>query len=105
MSFQEDCARVGDELARLVDAGAPVREAAVAVGLSRERCYAILRVIGRPAGQARGQGERGDQRGVVDRDVMVAVFGRTGSINQAAKACGVSHSVARSVWACRTGSC
>ncbi|PQM50471.1 IS30 family transposase, partial [Mycolicibacter virginiensis] len=56
MSFLEDCARFGDQLAKLVDAGVPVKEAAVAVGLSRDRCYAILRAIGRPAGQARGPG-------------------------------------------------
>lgn len=97
MSFSEDCARFGDQLARLVDAGVPVKEAAVAVGLSRGRCYAILRAIGRPAGQARGPGKRGDQRGVADRDVIVAVFDKTGSINQAATACGVSHSVARRI--------
>ncbi len=97
MSFLEDCARFGDQLAKLVDAGVPVKEAAVAVGLSRDRCYAILRAIGRPAGQARGPGKRGDQRGVADRDVIVAVFDKTGSINQAAKACRVSHSVARRI--------
>jgi IS30 family transposase len=95
MLFSEDCARFGDQLARLVDAGVPVKEAAVAVGLSRDRCYAILRAIGRPVGQARGPGTRVDQRGVADRDVIVAVFEKTGSINQAAKACRVSHSVAR----------
>jgi IS30 family transposase len=97
MSFSEDCVRFGDQLARLVDAGVPVKEAAVAVGLSRDRCYAILRAIGRPVGQARGTGKHGDQRGIADRDVIVAVFGGTGSVNQAAKACGVSHSVARRV--------
>lgn len=95
MSFSEDCARFGDQLARLVDAGVPVKEAAVAVGLSRDRCYAILRAIGRPAGAVRGPGKRGEQRGVADRDVIVAVFTETGSVNQAAKASGVSHSVAR----------
>ncbi len=95
MLFLEDCARFGDQLARLVDAGVPVKEAALAVGLSRDRCYAILRAIGRPVGQARGPGTRVDQGGVADRDVIVAVFEKTGSINQAAKACRISHSVAR----------
>jgi len=95
MSFSEDCARFGDQLARLVDAGVPVKEAAVAAGLSRDRCYAILREIGRPAGAARGPGTSGDRRGVADRDVIVTVFTETGSVNQAAKASGVSHSVAR----------
>ena len=95
MSFSEDCARFGDQLARLVDAGVPVKEAAVAAGLSRDRCYAILREIGRPAGAARGLGTSGDRRGVADRDVIVTVFTEKGSVNQAAKASGVSHSVAR----------
>ena len=89
MSFSEDCVRLGDQLARLVDAGVPVKEAAVVIGVSRERCYAILRAIGRPVGSARGQ------RAVADRDVIVAVFQDSGSILQAAKACGVSHSTAR----------
>ena len=64
-------------------------EAAVAVGVSRDRCYAILRAIGRPRGQSRGRRER------ADRDVIVTVFGDSGSILQAAKAAGVSHSTAR----------
>lgn len=89
MSFSEDCVRLGDQLARLVDAGVPVKEAAVAVGVSRDRCYAILRAIGRPAGQPRGRRER------ADCDVIVAVFRDSGSILQAAKAAGVSHSKAR----------
>lgn len=45
MSFQEDNARFGDELARMIDAGVPVKEAAVTVGVPRQRCYAILRAI------------------------------------------------------------
>jgi transposase-like protein len=95
MSFSEDCVRFGDQLARLVDAGVPVKEAAVAVGVSRDRCYAILRAIGRPVGQARGRRQRADQSRVADIDVIVAVFTDTGSIRQAAKAAGVSHSKAR----------
>jgi len=97
MSFSEDCVRFGEQLVQLVDAGVPVKEAAVAIGVSRDRCYAMLRAIGRPAGQSRGPGKGVDQRGVADRDVIVAVFDKTGSINQAAKACGVSHSVARRI--------
>ena len=95
MSFLEDCVRFGDQLARLVDAGVPVKEAAVAVGVSRERCYAILRAIDRPVGQAGGRRQRADQSRVAEIDVIVAVFTDTGSILQAAKACGVSHSTAR----------
>lgn len=63
MSFQEDCLRFGDELARLTDAGMPVKEAAVVMGLPRGRRYAILQAIGLPAGQPRGPGKSGDQRG------------------------------------------
>jgi IS30 family transposase len=91
MSFQEDCVRFGDQLARLVDAGVPMKEAAVVVGLPRQRCYAILRAVGRPAGRPRGRG------GIADPSVIVAVFDRTGSISAAAKACEVAHSVARRI--------
>jgi IS30 family transposase len=91
VSFSEDCARFGGPLARSVDAGVPVREVAAALGISRQRCYAILRAVGRPVGPPRGPG------GEVDRRRVVAVFSASGSINQAAKSCGVSHSVARRV--------
>lgn len=91
MSFQEDCVRFGDQLARLVDAGVPVKEAAVAIGLPRQRCYAILRVIGRPVGKPRGPA------GTADLRMIVTVFGETASISAAAKACGVAHSVARRI--------
>ena len=89
MSFSEDCVRFGDRLAKLVDAGVPVGDAAVSLGISRGRCYAILRATGRPAGSARPACGDGDAAQVA------AVFTATGSINQAAKACGVSHGVAR----------
>ena len=92
MSFQQDCVRFGDELARFVDGGVSVKDAAVALGLPRDRCYAILRAIGLPAGQPRGK-----RRGAADHAVIVSVFDRTGSINQAAKACQVSHSAARRI--------
>jgi len=59
------------------------------VGISRGRCYAILRATGRPAGSARRA------CGHVDAAQVAAVFTATGSINQAAKACGVSHAAAR----------
>jgi transposase, IS30 family len=89
VSFSEDCVRFGDRLAKLVDAGVAVKEAAVSLGISRERCYAILRATGRPPGLARRDGRD------VDAAQVAAVFTATGSINQAAKACGVSHGVAR----------
>lgn len=60
MSFQEDCALFGDQLARLVDTGVPVKEAAIAIGIPRHRCYAILRAIGRPVGKSRGRAGTAD---------------------------------------------
>ncbi|MEE2059536.1 helix-turn-helix domain-containing protein, partial [Rhodococcus artemisiae] len=66
-------------------------EAAVAIGLPRQRCYAILRAIGRPVGKPRSR------IGGPDPRLIVTVYERTGSINQAAKASGVAHSVARRV--------
>jgi IS30 family transposase len=91
VSFQEDVARFGERLARLVDSGVPVKDAAVALGLARGRCYAILRAVGRPAGKPRRT------RRTADPDVIGSVFEATGSVNRAAKAAGVSHSVARRV--------
>jgi len=89
VSFSEDCVRFGDELAKLVDAGVPVKDAAAAVGISPGRCYAILRATGRPAGRARAA------RSAVDSAAVVVAFEATGSINQAAKAHSISHSRAR----------
>lgn len=91
MSFQEDCERFGEELARLVDAGVPVKEAAIAVGVSRRRCYAILRAINRPVGKPRSKG------GIADHGLIVSTFEQTGSVNRSAKACGVAFSVARRI--------
>jgi transposase, IS30 family len=89
VSFSEDCVRFGDRLAKLVDASVPVREAAVSLGLSRQRAYAILRATGRPMGRARP-----DVSGV-DRSQVAVVFTATGSVDAAAKAVGVAHSTAR----------
>lgn len=89
MSFSEDCVRFGDRLAKLVDAGVSVREAAESLGVSRQRAYAILRATGRPMGSPRP-----DVTGV-DRDQVAAVFVEEGSVNAAAKAVGVAHSTAR----------
>jgi transposase, IS30 family len=89
VSFSEDCVRFGERLAKLVDAGVSVKEAAASLGISAGRCYAILRAMGRPAGSARRDGRD------VDVVQVAAVFAMTGSINQAAKACGVSHGLAR----------
>ena len=89
MSFSEDCLRCGDQLAKLVDAGVPVRDAASAVGVSRQRAYAILRAMGRPRGSTRP-----DVSGV-DQARVAAVFTEAGSVNAVAKAVGVAHSTAR----------
>ena len=80
MSFSEDCVRFGDRLGVLVEAGVAVKDAAVSLGISGHRCYAILRATGRPMGASR------PRRGRVDRERMVAVFTATGSIKAAAKA-------------------
>jgi hypothetical protein len=40
VSFSEDCARFGDRLRALVEAGVAVKEAAVTLGLSGRRCCA-----------------------------------------------------------------
>ena len=89
MSFWVDCVRFGDQLAKLVDAGVSVREAAFSLGVSRQRAYLILRATGRPMGTARP-----DVSGV-DRAQVASVFTETGSVNAAAKTVGVAHSTAR----------
>ena len=66
-------------------------EAGARLGISHQRCYAVLRATGRPAGSTRA-GRRG-----VDPAVVVAVFDATGSVNAAAKASGISHASARRV--------
>jgi hypothetical protein len=89
VSFSEDCVQFGDRLAKLVDAGVPVKDAAVGLGISPQRCYAILRATGRSLGLARTASRD------VDTAVVVKVFTATASITQAAKSVGVSHGVAR----------
>ncbi len=91
MSFSEDCVQFGDQLAKWVDAGVGVRDAGGRLGISHQRCYAILRATGRSAGTARAA------RRPADAAEVVAVFTATGSINRAAKAGGVSHAAARRV--------
>jgi IS30 family transposase len=91
MSFSEDCDRFGDRLRRLVDDGVAVKDAAAALGVSRERCYAILRATGQSMGAPRAG------RCLIDRDQIVAVFCATGSIKAAAQAGGVSTKPARRV--------
>jgi IS30 family transposase len=89
VSFSEECVQFGDQLARLIDAGVSVKDAAVSVGISRRRCCAILQARGRAVGR------RGATWGRLDPQQVIAVFNATGSINQAAKASGVSHRRAR----------
>jgi IS30 family transposase len=91
VSFSEDVERFGDQLVRLVDAGVAVKEAAGSLGIVRQRAYAILRAVGRPAGRPRCRGV------VPDRVLIGSVFDATGSISRAARSAGVSHSVARRV--------
>ncbi len=91
MSFSEDCVRFGDRLRRLVEEGVAVKDAAAALGLSRDRCYAILRATGHPVGAARAR------RNHVDRVQILAVFTTTGSIKAAGLASGVCASAARRV--------
>jgi transposase, IS30 family len=69
----------------------PVSEAAEGLGISRQRCYTILQVMGRPRGVPRPASREPDPAQVV------AVFTATGSINRAAKTTGVTHWVARRV--------
>ena len=68
-----------------------VKDAAVTLGLSGHRCYAILRATGHPMGALRAG------RGRVDREQIVAVFTATGSLKAAAKASGIAASTARRV--------
>lgn len=89
MSFSEDCVRYGDQLAKLVDAGVAVKDAATGLELPPDRCYAILRATGRARGSARSALKDADSAAVV------AVFTATGSINQSAKANNISHGRAR----------
>ncbi len=91
MSFSEDVDRFGEQLARLVDAGVSVKDAAVTLGVRRDRCYAILRVMGRPAGRPT------HARPPVDPNVVRSVFVETGSMRAAAKSVGVSPSVVRRI--------
>ena len=68
-----------------------VKDAAVTLGVSGHRCYAILRATGHPMGASRARPGR------VDRERIVAVFTATGSIKAAAKASGIADSTARRV--------
>jgi transposase, IS30 family len=89
VSVSENCVRFGDRLALLIDAGVAVKDAAATLGIPRQRCYAVVRAMGRPVASSR------PVRREVDPGQVVAVFNATGSMNQAAKAAGVSHSLAR----------
>lgn len=91
MSFTEDCVRFGDQLATLVDAGVAVKDAATALGITRDRCYAILRAAGRPVGVSRGAWRR------VDSAAVVAAFEATDSINLAARAHRISYGRVRRI--------
>jgi IS30 family transposase len=91
VAISEDVEEFGERLVRLVDTGVAVKDAAAALGVSRGRCYAMLRLMGRPAGVAK--------RVITDleRDRVIEVFGSSGTINVAAKAIGVEHATARRI--------
>lgn len=91
MSFSGDRVRRDDQLAKLIDEGVSVREAAQALRLSEPRVYAILRAMGQSLGPLR-PGMRG-----VDPAEVADVFIKTGSVNAAAKAVGRAHSTVRQV--------
>ena len=91
MSLSEDFQRHHDTLCRMVDGGVPVASAGRALGISRARCYAILRAGGRGSGTSRTV--------ITDRhrERVVAVFGESASVNRAAITAGLSHSAARRI--------
>jgi len=91
VSFSGDCDRFGDRLVRLVESGVSVTDAAAGLGIPVQRCYAILRASGAPAGRTRRS------RRVVEREPIIAAFEASGSINGTANSCGVAYSVARRV--------
>lgn len=91
MSFSEDVARFGDQLVGLVGSGVAVTEAAAVLGITRHRCYAILRARGAGLGKPKRVIEPAEEL------LVVRVFAETASVNQAAKAAGVAFSVARRI--------
>ncbi|WP_205850481.1 helix-turn-helix domain-containing protein, partial [Mycolicibacterium sp. CR10] len=66
-----------------------IKDAAVTLRISPNRCYAILRATGRPVGSPRPTLRK------VSAAYVAAMFTATGSINQAAEANGISHGAAR----------
>jgi IS30 family transposase len=90
MSFQVDLERYRGPLLRMVDAGGPVRSAALSLGISGGRAYEILRVCGRGAGP---------KTVITDehREVVLSVFAASGSVNRAALAARLSHNAARRI--------
>ncbi|SEK19478.1 Homeodomain-like domain-containing protein [Rhodococcus maanshanensis] len=91
MSFSGDVAEFGDRLVALIEAGILVADAAVALGIPRDRCYAILRAVGRPAGKPRGPSRP------QNRALIKATFTETDLVAHAAKATEVSFTVARRI--------
>jgi len=66
-------------------------------GVPRQRSYVILRAIGRPVGAFRGVGGPRSCGVTADRDLIVAVFDESESINQTAKQRGIVRSAARRI--------
>ena len=91
MSLSEDFQQHHATLSRMVDGGVPVASAGRALGISRARCYAILRAGGR------GSGKRKTVITDRHRERVVAVFGESANITRAATAAGIGHSAARRI--------
>jgi len=87
VSFSEEFER----LIRLVDAGLSVSAAALAVGMPRSRAYRLFAESGRQLGKPKTRITDGHRRRVMQE------FARTGSIHQAARVAGLSHSAARRI--------
>jgi transposase, IS30 family len=91
MSFSEDFQQHRDALLRMIDADIPVTSASQTLGITRSRCYAILRACDRGSGKPRTV--------ITDRhrERVVAVFDESASVNRAAITAGISHNAARRI--------
>ena len=91
MSFSEDFQQHHTALMRMADAGVSIASASVALGITRSRCYAILRACGQGSGTTRTV--------ITDRhrEQVVAVFTESASVNRAAITVGISHGAARRI--------
>ncbi len=91
MSFAGDLHQHRDALLRMIDAGVSVAVAGQALGISRSRCYAIMRACGR------GPGKTKTVITARHRERVITAFTASASINQAAITTGISHGAARRI--------